>query len=152
MKIIIIALALLSTSAFAAKPYGTAGCGLGSVMIGKDNGQISAATTNGTGTQTFGISSGSSNCITATEQTARIRNFIEGNYESLVTDMAKGRGDSVTTLASFYGCETGVFATEMKNNYESITPASNNAVNLMVNINSMMETSPALDSACTRAI
>jgi hypothetical protein len=151
--IILIAISVMSATTMAAKPYGIAGCGWGSQLMGKDSGQISAATTNGSsGTQTFGISSGTSNCVTASQQTAMIRNFIEANYESLVTDMAKGQGDSLITLASIYGCDTHVFATEMKSNYETITPAKENAVNLMVNINSMMEVSPALDTACTRAI
>ena len=46
--------------------YGMAGCGLGSLLFGNDNTtlmQILAATTNGLfGSQTFGITSGTSNC------------------------------------------------------------------------------------------
>ncbi len=152
MKTIIATALLLSASAFAAKPYGTAGCGLGNMVIGKGDPQILAATTNGTGTQTFGISSGTSNCVTASEQTARIRNFIEANYESLVTEMAKGRGDSVTTLASFYGCKSDVFASQMQGNYDIVSRAGGSATRLMVGINTLMEVSPELDTACTRAI
>lgn len=153
MKFIIVALALtMSSIAMAAKPYGMAGCGLGSQVIGKEGNQILAATTNGTGTQTFGISSGTSNCVTASEQTAMIKNFIEANYESLVTDMAKGQGDSLKTLSSFYGCNSDTFATEMKNNYETITPATENATFVMVHINKVIEDSSALNATCTHAI
>ncbi|MEN0057326.1 MAG: DUF3015 family protein, partial [Bdellovibrio sp.] len=44
--------------------YGTAGCGLGSLVFGNEKGpvQIVAATLNGTGVQTFGITTGTSNC------------------------------------------------------------------------------------------
>ena len=153
MKFILLISALLVSSvALAAKPYGMAGCGLGSVMLGKQGNQIFAATTNGTGTQTFGISSGTSNCVTATEQTAMIRNFIEANYASLVTDMAKGQGDSMKTLSGFYGCDTHKFATEMKANYETITPVRENATQVMVNINSVIEKSDVLSANCTHAI
>ena len=153
MKLILVVIAILiSTAALAAKPYGMAGCGLGSQMMGKEGNQILASTTNGTGTQTFGISSGTSNCVTATEQTAMIRNFIEANYASLVTDMAKGQGDSVKTLSNFYGCDTAAFATEMKSNYEKITPAKENATAVMANINDVIDHSTMLSSSCTHAI
>ena len=153
MKFILIVIAILiSSAALAARPYGMAGCGLGSQMMGKEGNQILAATTNGTGTQTFGISSGTSNCVTATEQTAMIRNFIEANYASLVTDMAKGQGDSVKTLSNFYGCDSSAFATEMKANYEKITPSKENATAVMANINDVIDHSATLASSCTHAI
>lgn len=150
--ILAISALIISATAFGAKPYGMAGCGWGSQVMGKDGNQILAATTNGTGTQTFAISSGTSNCVTATEQTAMIRNFIEANYASLVTDMAKGQGDSVKTLSGFYGCDSSLFAEEMKANYEKITPASENATAVMVNINTVIENSSALSESCTHAI
>lgn len=149
--ILVISALVLSTAAFAAKPYGMAGCGLGNMMMGKDGNQILASTTNGTGTQTFGISSGTSNCVTATDQTAMIKNFIETNYASLVTDMAKGQGDSIKTLSGFYGCDMNMFATTMKTNYEKITPVTEDATRIMVNMNNVIETSE-LASHCTNAI
>ena len=153
MKYIFLFSALLITgTAFAAKPYGMAGCGWGSQVMGKEGNQILAVTTNGTGTQSFGISSGTSNCVTATEQTAMIRNFIEANYASLITDMAKGQGDSIKTLSSFYGCDMAMFATEMKTNYEKITPVSENATAVMANINTVIDNSESLSASCTHAI
>lgn len=152
MKLIIF-LALVSFSALAVeKPYGMAGCGFGSQIMGKEGNQILAATTNVTGTQTFGISSGTSNCVTATEQTAKIRNFIEANYASLVTDMAKGQGDSLKTLSQFYGCNTDAFASEMKSHYTTITPATENATHVMVNINKVIDENADLRANCSHAI
>lgn len=151
--LIFISLVTLSLSAFAAKPYGMAGCGWGSQIQGKDGNQILAATTNGTsGNQTFGISSGTSNCVTATDQTAMIKNFIEANYASIITDMAKGQGDSVKTLSNFYGCNSDVFATEMKSNYEMITKTQDDATKIMVNINNVINDSASLNTTCTNAI
>ncbi len=153
MKYFILAIALvISNIAMAYKPYGMAGCGLGSLLHDKDGNQIIAATTNGTGTQTFGISSGSSNCVTATQQTAKIKNFIEANYESLITDMAKGNGDSVKTLSSMYGCNSESFSEAMKQNYATITPKTNDATFVMVNINNVITDSPDLNSSCKNVL
>lgn len=150
--ILLVSLFALSTIAMAAKPYGMAGCGLGSVIMGKDNQILGATTNNTSGSQTFGISSGTSNCVTASEQTAMIKNFIEANYESLVTDLAKGQGDSVKTLSGFYGCNSDTFATELKGKFEKVTPKSQNATQFMVNINNAIEDSNALSTHCTNAI
>ena len=150
--LLLVSLVAFSSVAMAAKPYGMAGCGLGNMLFDKNN-QVLAATTNGSsGSQTFGISSGTSNCVTASEQTAMIKNFIEANYESLVTDMAKGQGDSVKTLSSFYGCNSDKFATELKSRYEVVTPKTQNTTQFMVNINNAIEDSKALSANCTNAI
>src|SRR4051812_1818938 len=63
--------------------YGVAGCGLGSIVFGPKPGmiQIVAATLNGTGGQTFAITSGTSNCdISEMSQQAAV--FIEINHET----------------------------------------------------------------------
>lgn len=148
MKYFIIAIALVSNLALAEKPYGMAGCGLGSVIVGKDGNQVIGATTNGTGTQTFGISSGTSNCVTATDKTAKIKNFIEANYESLITDIAKGNGESLKTLSSLYGCNNSNFSEALKSHYSEITPEKMDATFVMVNINNVITDTPALYSSC----
>src|SRR5437870_11441910 len=73
--------------------YGLAGCGLGSMVFGDQKGaiQILAATTNWIfGTQTFGITSGTSNCVESSSGTAGARTFIEGNREALAKDASRG--------------------------------------------------------------
>ena len=62
--LVVVAVALMTSSAFAAK-YGSAGCGLGSMVFEGDQTwwkQVLADTTNGTGFQTIGITLGTSNC------------------------------------------------------------------------------------------
>jgi hypothetical protein len=88
--------------------YGTAGCGLGSLAFGDQKGavQILAATTNGTfGTQTFGITSGTSNCGESAVGTAGTKTFIEGNREALAKDAARGSGETIDTLTVLAGCK-----------------------------------------------
>src|SRR3954471_12393936 len=88
--------------------YGTAGCGLGSMIFGDQKGaiQILAATTNTTfGTQTFGITTGTSNCGEAAVGTAATKSFIEGNREVLAKDAARGSGETIIALSAMAGCK-----------------------------------------------
>lgn len=103
---------MLGHAKVASAGYGQAGCGLGSLII-KDNGfmQVFAATTNGTfGSQTFGISTGTSNCTKggiiakSKEQEA----FFEANYARLQEDMAKGGGEYLAALGDLMGCQSTV--------------------------------------------
>ena len=96
-----------------AAQYGMAGCGLGALVFTNENDQVSqvlAATTNGTfGSQTFGITSGTSECT----QDGRMRSgreteaFVEVNFESLAQEMAKGQGEHLTAFAQLLGCSEG---------------------------------------------
>lgn len=152
-KIIFFISLLLTATTFAAKPFGMAGCGLGAVLIGKNGNQIFASTTNGTGTQSFGISSGTSNCVTVTEQTAMLKNFIEANHQALITDMAKGQGDTLSALSNIYGCNQQIFASEIQQSYQKIVTQDEIEANRMiVNINSLIKENSALSSNCTRVI
>jgi len=87
--------------------YGTAGCGLGSLVFGDEKGgiQIVAATLNGTGVQTFGITSGTSNCGEAAVGVSGTKVFIEGNREALAKDAARGSGETINTLTVLAGCK-----------------------------------------------
>jgi hypothetical protein len=88
---------------FAADRYGAAGCGLGSMLLGDESGfiQVFAATTNGTsGNQTFGISSGTSNCKgkPSFSSNERLNEFVKANLDNLAKDVAMGHGESLETL------------------------------------------------------
>ena len=88
-----------------------AGCGLGSLLFGPNDepvAQILAATTNGTfASQSFGISSGTSNCAPGgvlraeREQAA----FAEVNFADLKRDMAAGGGEFLRSFSTLLGCE-----------------------------------------------
>jgi DUF3015 family protein len=96
-------------AAYGKATYGSAGCGLGSLVFGDQKGaiQILAATTNGTfGSQTFGITFGTSNCGQGVMGgSAATKSFIEGNREALAKDAARGSGETITTLSSMAGCK-----------------------------------------------
>jgi hypothetical protein len=102
-----------------------AGCGLGSLAF-KENGkwqQVLAATTNGTfGTQTFGISTGTSNCTAdgAVKSERATEVFVAVNFDSLKSEMARGSGEHLVALSSLMGCErSGDLARTLQANYEN---------------------------------
>lgn len=85
--------------------YGSAGCGLGSMII-KSGGivQIFSATTNGTSAnQTFAITSGTSNCDDASGgDEAQI--FVKANRVALAKDISRGQGETIADLSEIAGC------------------------------------------------
>jgi hypothetical protein len=88
--------------------FGTAGCGLGSMLFGKQPGmiQVLAATTNGIfGSQTFGISSGTSNCTDNAGGPATSKAFIETNREAVAKDISRGQGETISSLSTLAGCQ-----------------------------------------------
>ena len=108
---------LLASSGWAQKApkYGMAGCGLGARVFEGQNdpfSQVLAATTNGTfGTQTFGITSGTSECTSdGVIRSERAREaFAEANFESLTQEMAQGEGEHLRAFASLMGCSAESF-------------------------------------------
>src|SRR5213593_3981533 len=98
--------------AMAVNPDTGPGCGLGKLAWSdyshqKNIGpQVLMATTNGTfGSQTFGISSGTSGCtndgkVMAEQKTTM---FAQLNFENLSQEMAQGQGEHLASLATLLG-------------------------------------------------
>ncbi len=101
---VIMMIVVLSGVGWAVDPKNT-GCGLGSIAWEGQNGLMSqtlAATTNGTfGNQTFGITSGTSNCEQYKSFTynKKVDTFVADNMDNLARDIARGQGEYVNTLA-----------------------------------------------------
>ncbi len=144
-KIMLIAVVLGSFGASAyAADYGSAGCGLGSLVFKQNDGtQILAATTNGTfGSQTFGITFGTSGCnAKGMIKVSMVReSFIEANYKDLSRDAAAGKGEYVTNLARLYGYtpeNAAKFAEVLQKNHAVIF-AANNAKTAVNEINRLV--------------
>ena len=133
MKKIILALALgfVVMNTAEARHYGMAGCGLGSNVFNDDGivQQVLATTTNGTSyNQTFGISSGTSNCTDDGVVRAgyEVPMFIESNQIALATESARGNGETIEHLASLIGCEkSGSVGSVLQKNYRNIFSTEN---------------------------
>ena len=116
------------TQAFAARGYGRAGCGLGSIIMGPDGNQTLAYTSNMDYIQPIGISAGTSNCLPDDQASALFEQekFIQANLASLSKEMAQGNGDTLKAYASVLGCPKtvfGDFASQMQKSYGDIFSA-----------------------------
>jgi hypothetical protein len=118
--------ALAQPGAGPTRPYGAAGCGLGSVVLGNNPGftQVFAATTNGTfGTQSFGITSGTSNCVNPTPGATGARSFSETNRTAMSKDIARGQGETIRTLSALGGCkDASAVGASLQKSYRRIVP------------------------------
>lgn len=116
---------LLSSASYAAS-YGDAGCGLGSMIFNDQAGfvQIFAATTNGTsGSQTFGITSGTLNCGGGGSSPTALQ-YIESNKVAIANDAARGQGEALVALSQMVGCQDSkAFGFVMQKNFNNIFPS-----------------------------
>ncbi len=158
--IVLGAVLVLSTNAFAKRSYGLAGCGLGSIAFGDSemvSAQIMAATTNGsTGNQAFGISSGTSGCtadddVAAAPTVERIQYFVDANHSSLIKEAARGEGETLASLSTLVGCQnTKVLGQAMKANYKKVFKNDTQAT--AQNIVDMIKNDQNLAQACSQDI
>ena len=134
--------------------YGAAGCGLGSIVFGDKEGmiQVLAATTNGTFySQTFGITSGTSNC--SQEKHAKAANlnvYVEANKLALSKDVARGRGETLAGLSQVLGCsDSSRLGQILQKNYTQIFPTqSADAKVVSRSILDTVQTDHALAGSC----
>lgn len=108
VALVALSLVLLGASAAMAADSNT-GCGLGDLVFGDPDSvllQAFEATTNGTsGNQTFGITSGTSNCSKPSKYVSneRLQEFVAQNMDSIASDIATGGGESLDTVAELMG-------------------------------------------------
>jgi Protein of unknown function (DUF3015) len=113
LRLGVVVLPLYATGVWAApNPDNGPGCGLGKLAWSDYSQQksiapqVMMATTNGTfGSQTFGISSGTSGCTNDGTIMAehKVNIFAAANYDSLSQEMARGGGEHLASLAELIG-------------------------------------------------
>lgn len=102
---------LMTGSAFAGQAQSNTGCGLGTMLFkgNADNSvvlQTFQATTNGIyGNQTFGITTGTSDCQQPKNfvSNERVNEFMVANMDNLAKDIAQGRGETLDAFAELIG-------------------------------------------------
>ena len=124
---------MLVGSAFAkGAAYGAAGCGLGSLVFQDQPGmvQVFAATTNGTfGSQTFGITTGTSNCpagMVNLSKDERLNSFVLANMDNLAKDIAMGKGETLDAFAELLRVpadQRAEFNAKLQANFAKIYPS-----------------------------
>lgn len=152
-------LTLASSTSFAAakekfvRPYGMAGCGLGSLIIGKSGGQIFAATTNYTYyNQLFAITTGTSNCVDNPndEVATRMDRFVVSNKVAMASDIARGSGETISSISKLMGCQSsGNVATALQRNFREIFPHAKISPNEVTDsIISVIKEDDSLSQSC----
>ncbi|AAP76936.1 DUF3015 domain-containing protein [Helicobacter sp. MIT 03-1614] len=127
MKKVFMSVALsasLVSGAFAAANSNT-GCGLGSYLIDKQGliWNLFQITTNGsTGTQTFGITSGTSGCKSGKiAMDSRTQEFVAANMDALSQEIAQGRGEHLDTLVELLNvADKDAFKIALQDNYNKL--------------------------------
>ena len=132
---VIMSVSLLASGAFAAGTIrDNCGCGLGTMAFG-DNpptliSELGATFLNGLfGTQTFGITSGTSECERPANfaSNARIQQYVADNLDQLATDIAVGQGESLDALADLMSIQSKdrtALYTSLQSNFDNIFTTS----------------------------
>jgi len=148
--------------AMAVNPDTGPGCGLGKLAWSDYKNQkniapqVMMATTNGTGMNTFAISSGTSGCTNdgkiMAEHKATV--FAATNFENLSQEMAQGRGEHLASLATLLGVPAnhqGEFFSMTQNRYTAlIREGEASPVEMVKVINDAIAKHPVLAQASTR--
>jgi transcription elongation factor len=139
----------------AAPMYGMAGCGLGSIVIGPTGGivQIFAGTTNGTsGNQTFGITSGTSNCAEDAQAylDQQRETFLTVNFRGLQQEMAAGKGEKLEAFSHLMGCPADSFGRMAQAQHSELFGAGNaTPTNILANVKAAIRSNDALSAVCS---
>jgi hypothetical protein len=149
--------------ALAANPDTGPGCGLGKLAWAdyknqKNIGpQVLMATTNGTfGSQTFGISLGTSGCtndgkVMAEQKTTM---FAQLNFENLSQEMAQGQGEHLASLATLMGVpaehQAAFFAMTQERYTSLVKTGEASPVAMVKAINDAIAAHPVLAKISTR--
>jgi len=139
------------------------GCGLGKMAWAGTKGQNKiaqqtlAATTNGTlGNQTFGITSGTSGCTNDgfVMDDHKVSVFASVNFENLKQDMAQGRGEHLSSLASLMGIpaeqQGAFFAMTQEKHAVLFQSEATTSTEMLVALNHELSALPLLSQAVIR--
>lgn len=140
--------------------YGMAGCGIGAIVFQGDNTMwkqlINAAFLNNLlGSQTLGITSGTSECsdngVIKAEVEQKVYAF--NNFDNLRQEMAQGQGEKLTSFAYLLGCDSNAvstFSDMTQKNIEQIFPEGATPESMLNEVKSLSKVQPELANSCTR--
>lgn len=129
MKKLALAMALTLFTSHAFAGHGPAGCGLGSMLFAGKEGlvfNVLAATVNGTGMQTFAMSTGTLGCEDAKEAKVSGPVFIQNNREKLANDISRGQGETLEAYLKLIGAKDANKKV-LQQNFATLFAADNDA-------------------------
>lgn len=131
--VIMLTTAMIASAGYSATIRDNCGCGLGTMALGDEEptvfSQTAATFLNGLcGNQTFGITSGTMDCVPApgVVYNERVKEFINGNVDQLAMDIAIGQGESLNSLADLMEVsakDRPVLYTKLQKNFDAIFTA-----------------------------
>jgi hypothetical protein len=138
--------------------YGMAGCGLGALLIEKNEmfPQIGAWFLNGLwGHQTSAITTGSSNCSDDPREVAQVEQevFIVANLNSISKEAVQGSGKHLDALAEVFGCSedgTSALRNVFKDKHDVIF-SSQDSKEVLSTIRNEIKSNQQLAGNCNRA-
>ncbi len=132
LLIMVAALSLFAASYASANQMNT-GCGVGTMIFQdtKDQStlvQVLAMTTNGTFMNTFGVTTGTSECKQPSKvvQNERLNEFVQANMDELARDISAGKGETLSTVAELMGVPSAQrdgFNKNLQAHFQQIFPA-----------------------------
>ena len=158
----VVAVASQAGLAMAANPDTGPGCGLGKIAWADFKNQKNIApqvlmvTTNGTGMNTFVISSGTSGCTNDGQVWAseRANVFAAINLDNLSQEMAQGKGEHLASLATLMGVpneqHAAFFALTQERYTALVQDGETSSVALVKTLNDAVSKSPVLAQAVSR--
>jgi hypothetical protein len=150
MKKIILGLmagALMTASANAAS-YQAQGCGLGSTLFSDGSNvvhqSLGAITNSLFFNNTFGMTSGTSNCELDAAGGQANAVFIKANKVALSNDIARGQGATLASLSRMYGCTNhNAVGSALQKEYKSIFSNNAEATQIDMSIRNVIEANKA---------
>ena len=130
-------------------------CGLGSKLFKGNSGlgaQEGAITTNSAGSNTLGVSSGTSGCTQngVVRSTWRSSNFLGSNKDRLAHDIAKGQGETLQSFAALIGIpnrDRPTFYRVAQRNFARIFPTSNvTTAQVLASLRQVLAENPTLSA------
>jgi hypothetical protein len=148
--------------AMAANPDTGPGCGLGKLLWADSMKQkeiapqVMMATTNGTGMNTFAISSGTSGCTNDGKIMSEYKTtvFVSLNFENLSQEIAQGQGEHLASLASLMDVpvenQAAFFAMTQERYTSLVKTGEASPVAMVKSINDAIATHPVLARVSAR--
>ncbi len=135
MKKLLVMVAALSLFAagYANANQMNTGCGVGTLIFqdSKDQStlvQVVAMTVNGTFMNTFGVTTGTSECKQPSKivRNERLNEFVHANLDELARDISAGKGETLSTVAELMGipsAQRDAFNANLQAHFQQIFPA-----------------------------
>ncbi len=87
------------------------------------------------------------------DASVRKASFIEGNFQTLISDAARGNGEQLNTFAALYGCsEHSLFGKTIQGNFNQLflNRNENDAFKIIEDVDAVIKASPALQATCQK--